>query len=332
MQFMMDSFKNCSGAASIHISNLFFATLLSPVFGRGYCGSNPPDQCHLYFIEIMIDTTIGVYVEFFLLTHIIHGLKYFEFNQTATDLSAHATTALNQSQTDEYRQLDSAEMGILDSSRNSHSWIDIDWVKYFKQIILWLFVVTLMKGVMVCILMFEAPQLVQIAHFLLSRLDSKPQTELVVVMVITPVIMNSLQFWLQDNIFVEAARRAQLEKDQQIMAAESRNMRQEALRHTELLQSVEERSRAAAERQAEAERNYAMVRSDSMKEHNRQRLYIAHLHVKLIRQTRYIDSLETRQNKGYFGAVVAPLVQRRGVSSKTLPCDHWDAAVGSSQV
>jgi len=193
LQFLMDTFKNCSGAASLHFSNLMFAHFLAPVMKGA-------DECHWYFIEIMIDTTFGVYVEFCLLMRIIDGLSSAGFTETATELSEHAAHA-DTGETAEGTDVESNDA----PGQSSASWADIYWFKYFKQVVVWLLVVTLMKAVMVLIMLVEAPQLTAAAGFVLKPLDGNPRVELIIVMVVTPAIMNSLQFWLQDNIFVGAA-------------------------------------------------------------------------------------------------------------------------------
>lgn len=184
LQFLMDTFKNCSGAATLHFTNLVFARFLAPVMKGA-------DECHWYFIEIMVDTTLGVYVEFFLLMRIIDSLKAFGCTDAASDLSLHATAHAQPGEPSEVENAGCAQ---------------ISWCKYIKQVIVWLFIVTLMKAVMVSIMVIEAPQLMVAANFVLKPADKNSNVELVLVMVLTPALMNSLQFWLQDNIFVDAAR------------------------------------------------------------------------------------------------------------------------------
>jgi hypothetical protein len=58
--FTLDGTKQLCGAAWLHITNLFFATLLHKVVGTG-------DQCEWYWINIVIDTTLGCVVAWGLL-------------------------------------------------------------------------------------------------------------------------------------------------------------------------------------------------------------------------------------------------------------------------
>merc|ERR1719253_2126092 len=176
---------------------MIFARFLSPVLKGG-------DECHWYFIEIMIDTTIGVYVEFWLLMRIIDGFKFINFTETAGALAEHAASH-------------STPTSDAVHDHESPTMADIKWCRYTKQVVTWLVIVTIMKGVMVTIMVVEAPQLTALAQFILKPVDSDPNVELVLVMVLTPAIMNSLQFWLQDNIFVDAAKTVEEERRMQKM-------------------------------------------------------------------------------------------------------------------
>jgi len=52
----------------------------------------------------------------------------------------------------------------------------------------------------------SADQLTRGGHFLLSRLEETPRLELIVVMVFCPLVMNLLQFWVQDTFLKESKR------------------------------------------------------------------------------------------------------------------------------
>lgn len=210
LMFVMDTFKNCSGAGCLHFANILFARVLAPVL-------KDADECHWYFIEIMIDTTLGVYVEFLLLMKIIEGAHHCECTALADDLSQHAGGGHPEQPETSSGGVESGSAqltGDHDVPSRQGNFSDIEFVKYFKQVSVWLLVVLSMKGVMVVIMLVMAPQLIAAANFLLSPVDADPNVELVLVMIVTPAIMNSLQFWLQDNIFVNVARKRN-EQDEQ---------------------------------------------------------------------------------------------------------------------
>merc|ERR1719386_60136 len=64
-EFSLDSSKQIFGAGWIHVLNLAFAEKLEENMDTG-------DQCEWYWVNIMVDTTLGVLVEYGLL-HLING-------------------------------------------------------------------------------------------------------------------------------------------------------------------------------------------------------------------------------------------------------------------
>jgi hypothetical protein len=75
------------------------------------------------------------------------------------------------------------------------------WKLYLLQLLHWLLVVASMKFVMLLLIAVFSPQWVIFGQ-VLSPLDAHSTLKLVVVMLLTPFVMNGVQFWLQDNIFV----------------------------------------------------------------------------------------------------------------------------------
>eukprot|EP00929_Paragymnodinium_shiwhaense_P064403 TRINITY_DN32248_c0_g1_i2.p2 TRINITY_DN32248_c0_g1~~TRINITY_DN32248_c0_g1_i2.p2 ORF type:complete len:123 (-),score=43.89 TRINITY_DN32248_c0_g1_i2:345-713(-) len=70
---------------------------------------------------------------------------------------------------------------------------------YIKQLTLWIVIVTLMKGSMVMFMSTAAELLIAIATSVLSPFASLSTVKLLVVMILTPFLMNSFQFWMTDN-------------------------------------------------------------------------------------------------------------------------------------
>jgi len=286
LQFIMDTFKNCSGAASLHFTNLLFARFLAPVLKGG-------DECHWYFIEIMIDTTLGVYIEFYLLMRIIDGLTAGECHETASDLSEHAVPRVSTHPTGEQASDPESRHGIIAGEQSSGSSLsDVSWVKYAKQVIMWLLIVTAMKAVMVVIMIFEAPQLLAIASFVLKPVDSHPKIELLLVMVLTPAIMNSLQFWLQDNIFVDAARNT----------AEARKMKSILRKNDEETTAAQEKldQQARSNRELESQSAQTQKRFSALQDVN------ARLQADNQKLQSHIEALMGRR-ASYWDTIVAPV-------------------------
>ena len=52
----------------------------------------------------------------------------------------------------------------------------------------------------------SAPLLAKAGHLLLDRFEDSPRFELIVVMVFSPLVMNLVQFWMQDTFLKEKRR------------------------------------------------------------------------------------------------------------------------------
>ena len=75
----------------------------------------------------------------------------------------------------------------------------VNWGKYFRQLFVWLFIVSIMKCTMVLIMLVGHVPLVGIATWVLSPFRKNAELKLMMVMVITPLIMNMVQFWITDS-------------------------------------------------------------------------------------------------------------------------------------
>mmetsp|Transcript_125771 Transcript_125771/g.391669 ORF Transcript_125771/g.391669 Transcript_125771/m.391669 type:complete len:476 (-) Transcript_125771:329-1756(-) len=214
VRFVFDSSKNLAGALWVHVANLIVAGVL----GRG--ASAQGDACQWYFIEIMVDTTLGVYVEYKLLGALLVSLRdqggvlaevagmmeapCISLPDEPADAKAGASPATPgdggraQPLLQQLRQTDwKRDLQMLHAHLRKG--------RYAVQLISWLGVVTCMKFIMVILMLALAPQLQWAAACLLSWLTD-PSAKLLVVMILTPAVMNSVQFWLQDNIFVDVAK------------------------------------------------------------------------------------------------------------------------------
>merc|ERR1719433_2324052 len=128
------------------------------------------DGCDWYWINIMLDTTLGVGIEYFIL-------------QLLTGCLERATSHQGIFHSGEYRDIQGRFIPV----------------KYISQLAVWLLCVTGMKAVMVLLMILLRPVLLATARLFLGIFRSDPRIELVVVMILTPCCMNALQFWLTDN-------------------------------------------------------------------------------------------------------------------------------------
>lgn len=165
LEFVMDSSKQLIGAAWIHVLNLCFATGLEAHFQAG-------DQCQWYWLNIMLDCTLGIAVEYVLMLLLTSCIK-----QTMPTQSSDLETG-------DYR-------GPGDGSCLPG--------KYLKQLCMWLVIVSLMKICMFAIMALGHQNLTSLAQAILKPFASDATLKLFVVMIFTPVTMNVFQFWMVDN-------------------------------------------------------------------------------------------------------------------------------------
>mmetsp|Transcript_22167 Transcript_22167/g.62046 ORF Transcript_22167/g.62046 Transcript_22167/m.62046 type:complete len:235 (-) Transcript_22167:94-798(-) len=163
-EFGLDSSKQIAGAGWIHVANMVCAIL----FAGKLAGV---DGCTWYAANIMIDTTLGVFVEWCLLK----GVQLL-----LAGLSCEALSVLLESGS--YR----------DGTGNFRP------AAYMLQMAVWLFIVTCMKISMVA-LMQAMPVLVYTANGALACFEYNAKVKLFVVMICVPLMMNTFQFVLTDN-------------------------------------------------------------------------------------------------------------------------------------
>lgn len=163
-EFLMDSSKQLIGAGWIHVMNLSFAKGLEAHFQAG-------DECTWYWLNIVLDCTLGVAVEYVILLFLTTCIK--------KNAPAHA----GDFETGDYKSGDGA----------------VDPVKYVKQVGLWLLVVSLMKACMAMIMTLGHDPLTNVAQAVLQPVASSATAKLFVVMILSPVFFNVFQFWMVDN-------------------------------------------------------------------------------------------------------------------------------------
>lgn len=160
--FGLDGSKQIIGAGWIHVLNLVFAKQLHKLTESG-------DECTWYWLNIMCDTTLGVAVEYLALQTITSLLKKRYPDSTNFDTGSY---------------------------RDGH---DFHIETYFKQLLVWLSVVSIMKVAMLAFMFICSTPLEAGASLILAPFFAVDSLKLIVVMIITPVCMNALQFWLTDN-------------------------------------------------------------------------------------------------------------------------------------
>jgi uncharacterized protein YqhQ len=76
----------------------------------------------------------------------------------------------------------------------------IDYKIWLLQVVVWNIVVFVVKISLFFTIQIFAPIFERMADLLLGWLKTFPDLKLVFIMIIVPIILNSIQFWIQDNI------------------------------------------------------------------------------------------------------------------------------------
>ncbi|KAI5116617.1 hypothetical protein M0805_007788 [Coniferiporia weirii] len=156
--WMFDVSKQIAGQMFVHGVNVLISDL-----GAHHASGNP---CALYFLNILIDTTLGVGIIYFVHHFITHAF----------------TNILH------LKGFESGQYGEPPSIRH-----------WLRQAVVYVASLSTMK--IVVIGLFAAwPGIFKIGDWLLSWTGGRDATQVIVVMGLFPIVMNVLQFWLIDSI------------------------------------------------------------------------------------------------------------------------------------
>jgi len=160
--FFLDGSKQILGAGVIHVLNLICAMTFNAVLAH-----SAADECAWYWVNIMMDTTVGVGVCWMLLkaTERIFGYSSGYYGKETTGIDWEGQP---------------------------------DYGKWLKQIGMWFVIVSMMKMMVVCVMYTFAPMWVSISVACTGWITN-PTVRLVFVMILTPVCMNMFQFWVTDS-------------------------------------------------------------------------------------------------------------------------------------
>lgn len=160
--FLLDGSKQIIGAGFVHFLNMLAAIVL----GDELVG----DPCDWYWMNIVVDTTFGVFLEYVWLMALTLLLTRFL-----------------------------GDVAVVRFGEYTDKFGTIDRVVYAKQLGLWLCCISGMKVIVVLLLILCANQLFFVSQLILMLVSWNSQVKLIFVMVLTPICMNSLQFWITDN-------------------------------------------------------------------------------------------------------------------------------------
>ena len=167
--WMYDVSKQVIGASFVHITNLFLSIISKIRLHVFTVKGNPKricdNPCDYYFLNLLVDTTIGIPILYFFIVGITGVLK---------GMHIHG--------------LNSGEYGDPPLLSN-----------YAKQLVVYLVSLGLTK-LSVYVLMLSFPILVRVAIWMLSRLDPYPNVQVGFVLLVFPLIMNVFQCYVVDNL------------------------------------------------------------------------------------------------------------------------------------
>jgi len=190
--FLLDGSKQLGGAAWLHVTNLTFAKILTTFVGKG-------DECEWYWINIMLDTTVGSAVAWVMLKLVNQAVE---------------------------RCL-GGKQEAKEWTTSGHYYVDghFKWSMFIKQGFLWIvIVVTSMKAVMVILMITFHLHFLDIASWMLAGFLFDNRLKLLVVMILTPTIMNAFQFWVVDNIIkLSKTHKDMLNREQEFKNTEQFN-------------------------------------------------------------------------------------------------------------
>lgn len=172
--WLFDVSKQIIGALGVHVFNvLLLIVKTSPEVSLEPCPDDTcGDPCDWYFLSIVLDCTIGVYVLYLVFRFLNHVCKK-RLHFTQIESGDYGPDPVSPSWTAYWKQ-----MGIYFSALMITKFLLYGFVECFEQQLLWI-----------------------TSHILLAWLDEYPnEFEIFVVMFVVPIVMNSLQLILVDNI------------------------------------------------------------------------------------------------------------------------------------
>lgn len=167
-----DSSKQAIGATAMHFTNIGIAMLFEKKLGVKIT-----DVCGLYLIIFLLDSTAGTLGNYYCLALLHKVAKKCRWNSIR--------------QSGHYGQIDGK---------------GAKWGPYLKQTLWWLFILCFVKCWLMAIVYILRGHFEWLGGVVLSPLQSDPKTELIFTMVLCPLVINGIVFWVTD-IFLKAPQR-----------------------------------------------------------------------------------------------------------------------------
>lgn len=160
--FKYDVSKQIVGMGFAHLINISIAIM----FKKKYSMS---DECRWYFLNFLIDVTVGIGVNYLLLS--FFKKQYIKYSWTSLT-------------TGEYKP--------------SNNWYNKGFI---LQLLNWLLIILLSKAIVLSIILIPMRNtLDSFGKWFLGPVSHNNSIELFIVMILLPLLFNITQFWIQDNI------------------------------------------------------------------------------------------------------------------------------------
>ena len=163
-----DVAKQIISSVVLHLFNLIISAILSS-------DEKDADACVWYFVTVTLDCTLGAFLSYIFMW-LMDGIA------NSSDWTILKTGLYY----DEY----------MEGNKKCYK---LDWKKYGSQLGVWLGITLIVKIILLIMLKICKLFLVNLGTFFLSPF-SNAKVRLVMVMIIFPVILNALYFWIVDNI------------------------------------------------------------------------------------------------------------------------------------
>jgi hypothetical protein len=163
-----DVAKQIISSLVLHLFNLIISAILSS-------DEKDADACVWYFVTVVLDCTLGAFLSYIFMW-LMDGIA------NSSDWTILKTGLYY----DEY----------MEGNKKCYK---LDWKKYGSQLGVWLGITLIVKIILLIMVKICKLFLVNLGTFFLSPF-SNAKVRLVMVMIIFPVILNALYFWVVDNI------------------------------------------------------------------------------------------------------------------------------------
>ena len=163
-----DVAKQIISSVVLHLFNLIISAILSS-------DEKDADACVWYFVTVTLDCTLGAFLSYIFMW-LMDGIA------NSSDWTILKTGLYYE----EY----------MEGNKKCYK---LDWKKYGSQLGVWLGITLIVKIILLIMVKICKLFLVNLGTFFLSPF-SNAKVRLVMVMIIFPVILNALYFWIVDNI------------------------------------------------------------------------------------------------------------------------------------